>query len=78
MRKFFFLVAFSLLGIATYSQDLKEVEKYALLGQSQKAKEAVDKFLSVPKNAQKPEGWYYKGFIYNQRNSPAPERPGLS
>jgi len=59
----------------TMSQDIKEVEKYALLGQTQKAKEAVDKHLAVPKNAQKPEGWYYKGFIYNQLSKDSTKSP---
>lgn len=51
---------------ATYAQDIKEIRNYTLLNQNQKAKEAVDKFLAVPKNAEKAEGWYYKGYIYNQ------------
>ena len=66
MIKFFFLVAFSLTVSATYAQDIKEIRNYSLLGQNQKAKEAVDKFLAVPKNAEKAEAWYYKGFTYNQ------------
>ncbi len=66
MTKFFLLLAFSLLVNASYAQDIKEIRNYALLGQNQKAKESVDKFLAVPKNAQNKEGWYYKGFIYNQ------------
>lgn len=66
MTKFFFLIAFSLVVNAAIAQDIKEIEKYALLGQTQKGKEAVDKFLAVPKNAEKAEGWYYKGYIYNQ------------
>ncbi|MEO5889567.1 MAG: hypothetical protein ABIQ31_04905 [Ferruginibacter sp.] len=66
MTKFFFLVAFSLVVTATFGQDIQEIKKFSLLGQTQKAKEAVDKFLAIPKNAQKAEGWYYKGYIYNQ------------
>ena len=66
MIKFFFLVAFSLTVSATYAQDIKEIRNYTLLGQNQKAKEAVDKFLAVPKNAEKAEGWFYKGVTYNQ------------
>ncbi|MEO6732391.1 MAG: hypothetical protein ABIN01_14330 [Ferruginibacter sp.] len=65
MTKFFFMVAFSLMVTASFGQDIKEIRNFALLGQTQKAKEAVDKFLAVPKNAQKPEGWYYKGYVYN-------------
>ncbi|MEP7107237.1 MAG: hypothetical protein ABI760_04630 [Ferruginibacter sp.] len=66
MTKFSFLVAFSLLISAANGQDIKEIRNLTLLNQTQKAKEAIDKFLAVPKNAQKGEGWYYKGYIYNQ------------
>lgn len=68
MTKFFISVAFTLLITASYAQDkdTKEIRNYVLLGQFQKAKESVDKYLTVPKNAAKPEGWYYKGFVYNQ------------
>lgn len=68
MTKFFFSVALTLLLTATYAQDkeIKEIRNYALLGQNQKAKESVDKYLAVPKNSAKPDGWYYKGFVYNQ------------
>lgn len=66
MTKFFFLVAFSLIISATYAQDIKEIRNLTLLGQNQKAKEMLDKYLAVPKNAAKAEGWYYKGYINNQ------------
>ncbi len=65
MTKYLFFVAFALVANASFGQDIKDVKSYALLGQMAKAKEAVDKHLEVPKNAQKAEGWYYKGFIYN-------------
>jgi len=66
MNKFFLLLAFSLVMTATYAQDIKEIRNFTLLGQTQKAKDLIDKYLAVPKNAAKAEGWYYKGFIYNQ------------
>lgn len=66
MNKLFLLWAFSLVMTATYAQDIKEIRNFTLLGQTQKAKDLVDKYLTVPKNAAKSEGWYYKGFIYNQ------------
>jgi hypothetical protein len=56
------LVAATLFAVA---QDIDEIKKFAFLGQTQKGKEAVDKFLAVEKNAKKPEGWFYKGYIYN-------------
>ena len=66
MNKFFLLMAFSLMVTATHAQDIKDIRNFTLLGQTQKAKDLIDKYLAVPKNAQKGEGWYYKGFIYNQ------------
>lgn len=66
MNKFFLLLAFSLVMTATFAQDIKEIRNFVLLGQTQKAKDLLDKFLAVPKNAAKSEGWYYKGYIYNQ------------
>lgn len=66
MTKYLLLAAFTLLLNVTYAQDINDIKKFTLLGQIPKAKEAVDKFLAVPKNAQKAEGWYYKGYIYNQ------------
>lgn len=66
MTKFFFLVAFVLVANATFAQDLNDIKKFAILGKIPQAKEAVDKFLAVPKNANKAEAWYYKGYVYNQ------------
>ncbi len=59
-------MAFSLVLTATYAQDIKEIRNLVLLGQTQKAKDLVDKYLTNPKNAAKSEGWYYKGYLYNQ------------
>ena len=64
MTKYFLFVAAGLISTAGFAQDIKEVQTLAITGQYAKAKEAVDKHLEVPKNAQKPQGWYYKGFIY--------------
>ncbi len=55
-----------LLGVTALSaQDLEEVKKFAYLGQHAKAREAIDRYLAVEKNARKPEGWFYKGYTYN-------------
>lgn len=51
---------------ALNAQDLDEIRNMAILGQHAKAKEMVDKYLSVEKNAKKPDGWFYKGYIINQ------------
>ncbi len=66
MNKFFLLTAFSLCMTTTFAQDIKDVRNFTLLGQTQKAKDALEKYMAVPKNAAKAEGWYYKGYIYNQ------------
>lgn len=66
MTKFLFLIAFSLVVNATHAQDIKDIRNYALLGQNQKAKDMLDKYLAVPKNAAKAEGWYYDGYILDQ------------
>ena len=64
MKKLFFLIVLSNIILGIRAQDLKDIKNYSLLGQTKKGKEAVDKFLSVPKNALKAEGWFYKGAIY--------------
>ena len=66
MTKFFFLVLFCSMVFSLEAQDIKDIRNYSLLGQTQKGKDAVDKFLTVPKNALKPEGWFYKGVFYNE------------
>ena len=47
------------------AQDIEQIKTFAYLGQTQKGKEAIDKFLAVEKNAKKPEAWFYKGYLYN-------------
>jgi hypothetical protein len=53
MNKFFLLMAFSLMVTATYAQDIKDIRNYTLLGQTQKAKDLIDKYLAVPKMLKK-------------------------
>ena len=64
MKKLFFLIVLCNMVFSISAQDIKDIRNYSLLGQTQKGKDAVDKFLSVPKNALKPEGWFYKGVLY--------------
>ena len=66
MRKIFFMIVCCSMVFTIDAQDIKDIRNFSILGQTQKGKEAVDKFLSVPKNALKPEGWFYKGFFYNE------------
>ena len=65
MKKFSFFAVTLLMVHAAFAQSLDEVKKYVLLRQTKPAKEAVDKYLAVEKNAAKPDGWYYKGFAYD-------------
>jgi hypothetical protein len=65
MKKLSFFAATILLVNVVFAQSLDDVKKYVLLRQTKPAKEAVDKYLAVEKNAQKPDGWYYKGFAYD-------------
>jgi len=60
MKKLFFLIVLCNMVFSISAQDIKDIRNYSLLGQTQKGKDAVDKFLSVPKNALKPEGWFTK------------------
>jgi hypothetical protein len=66
MKQLSLLAVLAITSLIAFSQDIEEIKKFAFLGQNQKAKEAVDKFLAVEKNAKKPEGWFYKGYTCNQ------------
>jgi hypothetical protein len=66
MKKIVLLTVLSATTCFAMAQDLDEVTKWAYLNQNAKAKEAVDKYLAVEKNAKKPEGWYWKAYITNQ------------
>ena len=65
MKKLFMMIALAFGANTLLAQDIDEIKKYAYLGQFAKAKELVDKYLAVEKNAKKSEGWFYKGYVYN-------------
>ncbi len=65
MKKYCFFMMLLFAGVVSYAQSLEDINKLMVLSQNKKAREAVDKFLSDPKNAAKPIGWFYKGRIYN-------------
>jgi tetratricopeptide (TPR) repeat protein len=65
MKKIYLLFTIALGSSICYAQSLDEIKTTTLLGQYAKAKEGIDKYLAVEKNAKKPDGWFYKGFIYN-------------
>ena len=64
MKKFSLFAATVLVVNMAVGQSLDDVKKFVLLRQTKPAKEAVDKYLAVPKNAAKPDGWYYKSYAY--------------
>lgn len=66
MKKFLLLTVFSIGAVVAMAQDLDEIRNMAILNQNDKAKEALDKYLAVEKNAKKPDGWFWKGYITNQ------------
>jgi hypothetical protein len=65
MKKISLAVLISFSAAGAIAQSLDDVKKYAFLNKGAEAKIEVDKYLAVEKNAKKPEGWFYKGFIYN-------------
>lgn len=65
MRKFYLAFLLALTAIMGYAQKLDDIKDLYGKNQLDKAKEAIDKYLSVEKNAAKSEGWYYKSLIYN-------------
>ena len=65
MKKFSIFTAIVLFVNIAFGQSLDDIKKYVLLRQVKPAKEAVDKYLAVEKNALKADGWYYKGFAYD-------------
>lgn len=65
MKKYLVLTALLFIAGITRGQELKNVILYASLNQFDKAKTEVDSYLGDEKNTAKPEGWYYKAYIYN-------------
>jgi len=47
------------------AQTLDDVNSLMDKKQYKSAKDAIDKYMADPKNAGKPDGWYYKGRVYN-------------
>ena len=65
MKKYLLAIALFMASNYTWSQDLKSILINVTLKKFDDAKTEVDKFLAVEKNAAKPEGWYYKAYIYS-------------
>lgn len=71
MKQVFLLSVLSIGVLFASAQDLDEIRNMTILNQHAKAKEALDKYLAVEKNAKKPEGWFWKGYIINQLSKDA-------
>ena len=65
MKKIFLLAMLASISSFAMAQDLDEIRKLVILGQTVKAKDAVDKYLAAEKNAKKPEGWFWKAYVIN-------------
>jgi len=65
MKKIFMLSMLLAFSASLFAQSIDDIGKLVILNQYAKAKTSVDQFLSDPKNENKPDGWYYKGRIYN-------------
>ncbi len=65
MKKYLTAIVLFTASYVAQGQDLKSISINVALKKFDDAKTEVDKFLSVEKNAAKPEGWYYKAYIYS-------------
>ena len=65
MQKFL-LGLLLLAAIGSFAQSVDDIKDLIQKAQWDKAKTAVDAFLTKEKNAAKWEGWWYKGVIYNE------------
>ncbi len=66
MQKFLLALIFTIAGNMLPAQTVDDIKELINKGQWDKAKTAVDAFLTKEKNAVKWEGWWYKGVIYNE------------
>ena len=64
MKQLSFLAIFAIISGIAMAQDIDQVKTFAYIGQTAKAKEAVDKYLAIEKNTKKADGWFYKGYVY--------------
>lgn len=64
MKKVYCLILLAAQVMMAQAQDLDDVRKLVLMKQYSKGKESVDKYLAGA--SVKPDGWYYKAYVYNQ------------
>lgn len=65
MKKFSLFSLLIFCSFFTIAQSLDDINEMINKKQFKNAKDAIDKYLSDPKNNNKPDGLYYKGRIYN-------------
>ena len=66
MQRFLLSLLIILGSSSLFAQTIEEIEAQLGKGELDKAKASVDGFLAKEKNAAKPDGWWYKGVIYNE------------
>ena len=66
MKKFLMLSVLVVLATASaFAQSIDDIDKLYNKQKYKEARESVDKYLAVEKNASNADGWYYKAKIYN-------------
>ena len=66
MQRFLLSLLIILGSSRLFAQSIEDIEAQVAKGEYDKAKTSVDAFLTKEKNAAKPDGWWYKGVIYNE------------
>jgi len=66
MQRFLLSLLIILGSSRVFAQSIEDIEGQFGKGELDKAKASVDAFLAKEKNAAKPDGWWYKGLIYNE------------
>jgi hypothetical protein len=66
MQRFLLNLLILLGSSQLFAQSIEDIEGQLQKGELDKAKASVDGFLAKEKNATKPDGWWYKGCVYNE------------
>jgi len=66
MQRFLLSLLIILSSSSLFAQSIEDIEAQVAKGEYDKAKTSVDAFLTKEKNAAKPDGWWYKGVVYNE------------
>ncbi|HEV8270420.1 MAG TPA: hypothetical protein VGQ04_03885 [Chitinophagaceae bacterium] len=66
MQRFLLSLLIILSSSGLFAQTIEDIEAQFGKGELDKAKASVDAFLAKEKNQTKPDGWWYKGLVYNE------------